>query len=153
MAIVSIPMGGPELSSAAVKGYKNPLSTAARLRQQFFVPLLMVFLFFSLSAQAQGVPTSLQQQQELSIEEQPGLEPDPQDERLPPAFQRTSVFFRSSETPGTIIVHTSERFFVRRPGWQSCVALWYWCGTGWISVGWVAEDFAKGRMARLDSAA
>src|SRR5688572_29362985 len=95
--LVSIPMGGPEDSSAAVKGYKNPLSTAVRLRQQFFVPLLMAFLFFSLSAQAQGVPTSLQQQ-ELSIEEQPGLEPDPQDERLPPAFQRTSVFFRSSET-------------------------------------------------------
>jgi len=121
-------MGGPELSSAAVKGYKNPLSAAERLRQQFFVPLLMVFLFFSLSAQAQGVLTSLQQQQELSIEEQPGLEPDPQDERLPPAFQRTSVFFRSSEMPGTIIVHTSERFLYVVQGGNR--ALRYGIGVG-----------------------
>ena len=128
MAIVSIPMGGPEDSSAAVKGYKNPLSAAERLRQQFFVPLLMVFLFIPFSVQAQGVSTALQQRQELSIEEQPGLEPGIQDEILPPAFQRTSVFFRSTEIPGTIIVHTSERFLYVVQGGNR--ALRYGIGVG-----------------------
>ena len=128
MAIVSIPMGGPGDSFAAVKGYKNPLSAAERLRQQFFVPLLMAFLFIPLSVQAQGVSTALQQRQELSIEEQPGLEPGIQDETLPPAFQRTSVFFRSTEIPGTIIVHTSERFLYVVQGGNR--ALRYGIGVG-----------------------
>jgi lipoprotein-anchoring transpeptidase ErfK/SrfK len=36
--------------------------------------------------------------------------PTPDQEQLDPAFQRQPVFFRTSEAPGTIIVHTSERF-------------------------------------------
>ncbi|MDQ0356017.1 lipoprotein-anchoring transpeptidase ErfK/SrfK [Rhodoplanes tepidamans] len=44
----------------------------------------------------------------LKIDDQPGYVPD--DERLPPSLQRQLVFFRTTEPPGTIIVHTSERF-------------------------------------------
>ena len=46
----------------------------------------------------------------MQIEEQPGYEPSPEEERRPAAYQRQLVFFRTTEAPGTIIVHTSERF-------------------------------------------
>src|SRR5262245_34576386 len=47
---------------------------------------------------------------EASVGDQPGYIPDPSEEQLPPNLQRQVVFFRTSEAPGTIIVHTSERF-------------------------------------------
>ena len=46
----------------------------------------------------------------MHIEDQPGYVPDPEAERLPAAFQRQAVFYRTTEAPGTIIVQTSERF-------------------------------------------
>ncbi len=54
-------------------------------------------------------PMSLQAE-ELPVEEQPGVVPDPDEERLPAAYQRQLVFFRTAEPPGTIIISTSERF-------------------------------------------
>jgi lipoprotein-anchoring transpeptidase ErfK/SrfK len=54
-------------------------------------------------AQARAAP-------EMQIDDQPGYVPNPDDERLPPPFQRQMVFYRTTEAPGTIIVHTSERF-------------------------------------------
>ena len=54
--------------------------------------------------------------------------PNPEDEQLDSRFQRQIVFFRSSEPPGTIIVHTSERFlYVVQPGGR---ALRYGIGVG-----------------------
>ncbi len=50
------------------------------------------------------------QRENMSIGDQPGLVPNAADEELPAEFRRQIVFFRSSEAPGTIIVHTSERF-------------------------------------------
>jgi lipoprotein-anchoring transpeptidase ErfK/SrfK len=46
----------------------------------------------------------------MQIEEQPGYEPSTEEERLPAGYQRQLVFFRTTAAPGTIIVHTSERF-------------------------------------------
>ena len=46
----------------------------------------------------------------MQVEDQPGYEPNAEEERLPGTFQRQLVFFRTTEAPGTIIVHTSERF-------------------------------------------
>jgi lipoprotein-anchoring transpeptidase ErfK/SrfK len=45
-----------------------------------------------------------------NLDDQPGLVPNEAEEQLPPQFQRQMVLYRSSEPPGTIIVHTSERF-------------------------------------------
>jgi lipoprotein-anchoring transpeptidase ErfK/SrfK len=59
---------------------------------------------FVLSADAQ---TS---RDELQVDEKPGYEPSAEEETLPPAFLRQAVFFRTNEAPGTIVVHTSERF-------------------------------------------
>jgi lipoprotein-anchoring transpeptidase ErfK/SrfK len=43
-----------------------------------------------------------------NLDDQPGVVPN--DEQLEPQFQRQMVFYRTTEPPGTIIVHTSERF-------------------------------------------
>ena len=42
--------------------------------------------------------------------DQPGYVATSDDEQLPPQYQRQAVFFRTSETPGTIVVNTAERF-------------------------------------------
>ena len=45
-----------------------------------------------------------------SDEERPGYVPNEQEERLPAELRRQMVFFRTTEAPGTIVVHTQERF-------------------------------------------
>jgi lipoprotein-anchoring transpeptidase ErfK/SrfK len=50
------------------------------------------------------------QREDMSIGDQPGLVPNPADEELPAEYRHQVVFFRSNEVPGTIVVHTSERF-------------------------------------------
>jgi len=45
-----------------------------------------------------------------NLEDQPGYVPSAAEERLDTAFQRQPVYFRTTEPPGTIIVHTSERY-------------------------------------------
>ena len=46
----------------------------------------------------------------MAIDEQPGVVPDPREERLPAAFQRQPVFYRTNEPAGTIIVDTADRY-------------------------------------------
>ncbi|MGP8121927.1 MAG: L,D-transpeptidase [Xanthobacteraceae bacterium] len=42
--------------------------------------------------------------------DRPGYVPAPEEEQLPPQYQRTMVFYRTTEAPGTIIIQTSERY-------------------------------------------
>ena len=42
--------------------------------------------------------------------ERPGYVPTEAEEQLPNELRRQAVFFRTTEAPGTIIVHTQERF-------------------------------------------
>jgi lipoprotein-anchoring transpeptidase ErfK/SrfK len=75
-----------------------------------------------------GMPEALAQREQMSVTDQPGYIPDPADEQLSPQFQRQMVFYRSSEAPGTIVVHTSERFlYVVQPNGR---ALRYGIGVG-----------------------
>jgi lipoprotein-anchoring transpeptidase ErfK/SrfK len=68
------------------------------------------------------------QREDMSIGDQPGLIPNPADEELPLQFRRQIVLYRSSEAPGTIIVHTAERFlYVVQPNGR---ALRYGIGVG-----------------------
>jgi lipoprotein-anchoring transpeptidase ErfK/SrfK len=46
----------------------------------------------------------------MTIDDQPGVVPDPRDERLPAAYQRQAVFYRTNEPAGTIIVDTADRY-------------------------------------------
>ena len=68
------------------------------------------------------------------VGDQPGRIPDPAEERLPPQFQRQLVFYRTSEPPGTVIVHTNERYlYVVQPGGR---ALRYGIGVGRTGFQW-----------------
>src|SRR5690349_11190851 len=66
-------------------------------------PILSVFLILLGSAKS-GVAAP------QSDEERPGYVPTAAEEQLPNELRRQVVFFRTTETPGTIIVHTQERF-------------------------------------------
>jgi len=79
-----------------------------------------------LSLLALSVPNAFAQREDLNIVEQPGHVPESDD--APPEFQRAVVSYRTTEPPGTIIVHTSERFlYVIQPGGR---ALRYGIGVG-----------------------
>ncbi len=49
-------------------------------------------------------------QEDMQIDDQPGYVPNPTDEHLEGPLERQVVFFRTTEPPGTIVVHTNERF-------------------------------------------
>jgi len=74
-----------------------------RFRRLLWMPLLAV-IFVVLPA-AQG----FSQDEDMNIGDEPGRVPD-ESVQLPPQFQRQMVLYRTTEPPGTIIVHTSERF-------------------------------------------
>lgn len=68
------------------------------------------------------------QREDMSIVDQPGFVPNEADEEQSPEFKRQVVYYRSNEAPGTIVVHTSERFlYVIQPGGR---ALRYGIGVG-----------------------
>ena len=61
-------------------------------------------------------------------DDQPGLVANPDDEQLDPKWQKTVVFYRTTEPPGTIIVQSNERYlYVVQPGGR---ALRYGIGVG-----------------------
>ena len=49
-------------------------------------------------------------QKELTIQDQPGYVPTPEEEMLPAQYRPQPVYFRTNEAPGTIVIHTDERF-------------------------------------------
>ncbi|QIB32841.1 L,D-transpeptidase [Ancylobacter pratisalsi] len=62
------------------------------------------------AAEAQMRPSASIGNQIVDVPEKPGYVPSPAEESLDPAYRRQPVYFRTNEPPGTIIVHTSERF-------------------------------------------
>jgi len=65
----------------------------------------------SVTCRAQGrASPSTAYEVDMDVNDQPGAIPDPDQEQLPSALRRQVVFFRSTEAPGTIVIHTSERF-------------------------------------------
>jgi lipoprotein-anchoring transpeptidase ErfK/SrfK len=79
-----------------------------------------------LAALALPVSPALAQRQDVG--DQPGYIPNQDEEQLDPKFQKTVVFYRTTEQPGTIVVSTSERFlYVVQPAGR---ALRYGIGVG-----------------------
>jgi lipoprotein-anchoring transpeptidase ErfK/SrfK len=74
---------------------------------------------------------------EMKIDDQPGYEPGADEDQLPAAFQRQVVFFRTVEAPGTIVIHTSERFLYVVQGNNR--ALRYGIGVGRDGFQWAGE--------------
>jgi lipoprotein-anchoring transpeptidase ErfK/SrfK len=84
-----------------------------------------IVLFASLAVASSP---AMAQRFDMSIGDQPGFVPNAADEQLPPQYQRQVVLYRSNEPPGTIIVHTAERFlYVVQPNGR---ALRYAIGVG-----------------------
>jgi hypothetical protein len=105
-------------SNAASQGEKLGLDThrcAQRLKSEIMRDIYMLlnrmrsYIQIVLIASL-AISCALAQAQPLDLGDQPGYLPDPADEALSPELQRQLVYFRSNEPPGTIIVHTSERF-------------------------------------------
>jgi lipoprotein-anchoring transpeptidase ErfK/SrfK len=86
----------------------KPVVTAPRHRMRSWRSIAAIVALLGLPehglAQARTVSETMQ------IDDEPGYVPNPDDERLPAPFQRQMVFYRTMEPPGTIIVHTPERF-------------------------------------------
>jgi lipoprotein-anchoring transpeptidase ErfK/SrfK len=69
--------------------------------------LRSIFMALAFSAL---IPTAPALAQRPDVGDQPGYVPTEQEEELPSEFRRQVVFFRTNEQPGTVVVHTSERF-------------------------------------------
>ena len=91
--------------------------------------------------------------EELQIAEQPGYVPTPEEEMLPAEYRPQMVFFRSSEPPGTIIVHTQERFLYIVQGDDRAIR--YGVGVGRDGFQWqgLLKIIAQAGMAGLAPAA
>lgn len=77
------------------------------------------------AAHAQGFRPSVET---LQVEERPGYTPNTDEEALPTELQKQIVYYRSSEAPGTIVIHTNERrLFLIQPNNR---ALRYSIGVG-----------------------
>jgi lipoprotein-anchoring transpeptidase ErfK/SrfK len=71
--------------------------------------LLAIAIFTAASMTLTSAETAPRPDQNM-IDDQPGAVPTSDDEELPAEYQKQVVFFRTTEAPGTIIVHTSKRF-------------------------------------------
>jgi lipoprotein-anchoring transpeptidase ErfK/SrfK len=78
------------------------------------IRLLLALLATSLASTAgraqHGAPFELRNMTPTIEDAAPGREPGPEDNIVPEAYRRQSVFYRTTEAPGTIIIDTSERF-------------------------------------------
>src|SRR6476620_7092884 len=97
----------------------NPRHGAGMMLRVFSIAaILLAAISISTLASAQGQYPGYQ----------PGYVPTPAEEQLPAEYRHQMVFFRSSEAPGTVIVHTSERFlYIVQPNGR---ALRYGIGVG-----------------------
>jgi len=87
---------------------------------------LLGLILFASALSAAAAPAALAQGAYGA--DRPGYVPTRNEEVLDPKWQRTTVFYRTSEPPGTILVHTNERYlYVVQPGGR---ALRYGIGVG-----------------------
>ncbi len=102
----------------------------------------LCFSIVALALLAMPAPSALAQGRDVG--DQPGYIANPQDEQLDPKWQKTVVFFRSNEQPGTIVVHTNERYlYVIQPGGR---ALRYGIGVG--RDGFTGRAWSRSRRKR-----
>jgi lipoprotein-anchoring transpeptidase ErfK/SrfK len=72
--------------------------------------VLLVSVSLALGSITGTERTFAQPGRSMPTDDEPGVVPDPRDERLPAAFQRQAVFYRTNEPAGTIIVDTADRY-------------------------------------------
>jgi lipoprotein-anchoring transpeptidase ErfK/SrfK len=97
----------------------------ARLAAMSFARCLVIFVMAAAGTCTTAVPGFAQR---MDVGDQPGYVPTQDEEELPPEYRHQVVFFRSAEAPGTIVVHTAERFLYIVQG--NSRALRYGIGVG-----------------------
>lgn len=70
---------------------------------------LAALLAVGASAPAQTV-ISAPAEIDMNVDDQPGVEPTPDQEQLTGPWEKQTVYYRTSEPPGTVIIVTNERF-------------------------------------------
>jgi lipoprotein-anchoring transpeptidase ErfK/SrfK len=119
-----MPVAGGALGLGAASHSMRGMSSMLLLRRS----LIQIALAASLAFSTLAVLTTAASAQGRDDDDQPGFIPDPSAEKLDPKYQKTVVFYRTNEAPGTIIVQTSERYlYVVQPGGR---ALRYGIGVG-----------------------
>ena len=89
--------------------------------------MMLIRLCFAV-AMAVTLTSQASAQYNRNGDDQPGLIASSDDEQLDPKWQRTVVFYRTTEQPGTIIVQSDQRYlYVVQPGGR---ALRYGIGVG-----------------------
>ncbi|MCB1503270.1 MAG: L,D-transpeptidase [Bauldia sp.] len=79
------------------------------MRKKLLPSLFAIAAVLGLSLVAVGVAEA-KQRKEMSVQDQPGYVPTRQEEILPAQYRPQPVYFRTNEPPGTIVIHTDERF-------------------------------------------
>ena len=84
-----------------------------------------------------GTPAWAAGQAESSVTDQPGYVPSPSEEKVAPQYLPQPVFFRTTEPPGTIVIHTDERFlYLVQAGGR---AIRYGIGVGRVGFQWQGQ--------------
>jgi len=74
---------------------------------------------------------------DMQIDDQPGYRPSAEEENLVGPFERQIVYFRTTEKPGTIVVHTADRYlYLVQPDNR---AIRYGIGVGRDGFQWAGE--------------
>ena len=81
-----------------------------------------------------SIPAEAAKPKELAIGDQPGYVPTPEEELLPAEYRPQPVYFRSTEPPGTIVIHTEERFLYHVQGDDRAIR--YGVGVGRVGFEW-----------------
>jgi lipoprotein-anchoring transpeptidase ErfK/SrfK len=82
------------------------------IRSRSFVLLAAFALAFGVAhtrSRAQTVITA-PAEVDMNVGDQPGVEPTPEEEELTGPWEKQTVFYRTNEPPGTVIIVTAERF-------------------------------------------
>ncbi len=80
-----------------------------RLRHLVSFGAFAVVLAVAASAPAQSV-ISAPAEVDMNVDDQPGVEPTPDQEQLSGPWEKQIVYYRTNEPPGTVIIVTGERF-------------------------------------------
>ena len=84
---------------------------AMRIVKLSFMCLLATATWFCHGASAVADPAAnADAPVDMQIDDQPGYQPSAEEEQLAGPFERQIVFFRTNEAPGTIVVHTADRY-------------------------------------------
>ena len=106
-----------------------------RIRTSLVIAATLVA--FGVTVALGGAPAQAASKAEMNVADQPGYVPSPAEEKVAPEYLPQPVFFRTTEPPGTVVIHTDERFlYVVQAGGR---AIRYGIGVGRQGFTWQGQ--------------